>query len=123
MAGLSGESFLAYSGTRNSVTGPTARADKGALGHSVGRGMNVVETLNLRPVTSLEALHQATRMPKPTLVRLLETLIAAGYVHRVSRREGYAVTEAVLRLSAGVRDRDVLIDVARPLIEAFTREH
>ena len=91
--------------------------------NSVVRALSVVETLNHQPVTSLEALHRATGMPKPTLVRLLETLIAAGYVHKVSRREGYAVTESVLRLAAGVRERDVLVDVARPLLEAFTLEH
>jgi len=90
--------------------------DRDETVHSVARAFNVVEILNSRRVTSLEALHKSTGVPKPTLVRLLETLIAAGYVHRVSRREGYAVTESVLRLSAGVRDRDVLVDVARPLM-------
>jgi IclR family mhp operon transcriptional activator len=93
------------------------------LVNSVVRALSVVEALNHQPVTSLEALHRSTGMPKPTLVRLLETLISAGYVHKVSRREGYAVTESVLRLAAGVRDRDVLVDAARPLMEAFTREH
>jgi IclR family transcriptional regulator, mhp operon transcriptional activator len=97
--------------------------DRDETVHSVARAFSVVEILNAQRVTSLEALHRSTGVPKPTLVRLLETLIAAGYVHRVSRREGYAVTEHVLRLSAGVRDRDVLVDVARPLMEAFTLEH
>jgi IclR family mhp operon transcriptional activator len=97
--------------------------DRDETVHSVSRALSVVETLNEKQVTSLETLHRSTGVPKPTLVRLLETLIAAGYVHRVSRREGYAVTQNVLRLSAGVRHRDVLVDVARPLMEAFTHEH
>jgi IclR family mhp operon transcriptional activator len=83
----------------------------------------VIEVLNRRRVTPLEALHADTGLPKSTLVRLLETLIDAGYVARISRREGYALTENVLRLSAGVRHRDLMVDVARPLLEAFTREH
>lgn len=87
------------------------------------RVLTIIEVLNRRRVTPLEALHAATALPKSTLVRLLETLIAAGYVIRVSRREGYALTESVLRLSAGVRHRDLMVDVARPLLEAFTREH
>ena len=90
---------------------------------SVTRALRVIEALNRRRVTPLEALHADTGLPKSTLVRLLETLIGAGYVTRVSRREGYALTEAVLRLSAGVRHRDLMVDVARPLLEAFTREH
>jgi IclR family mhp operon transcriptional activator len=97
--------------------------DRDETVHSVARALTVVETLNQRQVTSLELLHRTTGVPKPTLVRLLETLIAAGYVYRVSRREGYAVTQNVLRLSAGLRLRDVLVDVARPLMDAFTLEH
>jgi IclR family mhp operon transcriptional activator len=90
---------------------------------SATRALKIIEALNRRRVTPLEALHGVTGLPKSTLVRLLETLIEAGYVMRVSRREGYALTEGVLRLSAGVRQRDVLVDAARPLLEAFTREH
>jgi len=87
------------------------------------RALRVIEALNLHKVTSLEALHARTQLPKATLVRLLETLIEAGYVFRVSRREGYSLTEHVLKLSSGVRTRDVVVDIARPLLEAFTREH
>jgi IclR family mhp operon transcriptional activator len=90
---------------------------------SVSRALRIVEILNERPSTSLETLHQSTGMPKSTLVRLLETLIEAGYVLRLSRREGYSVTDSVLRLSAGVRRRDALVDAARPEMEKFTREH
>lgn len=87
------------------------------------RALEVIEALNQQRVTPLERLHQMTGLPKSSLVRLLETLIEAGYVFRVSRREGYALTEGVLRLSAGVRHRDLIVDVARPLMEAFTHAH
>ncbi|MBS0331301.1 MAG: helix-turn-helix domain-containing protein, partial [Proteobacteria bacterium] len=90
---------------------------------SARRVLAIIEALNHSRVTPLEVLHATTGLPKSTLVRLLETLIEEGYVARVSRREGYALTEAVLRLSAGMRHRDVLVDVARPLMEAFTQEH
>jgi IclR family mhp operon transcriptional activator len=90
---------------------------------SIVRGFSVVEILNQQPVTSLETLHKATGLPKSTLVRLLDTLVEAGYAFQVSRRDGYSVTEKVLRLSAGLRLRDALVDVARPRMEAFTREH
>jgi IclR family mhp operon transcriptional activator len=87
------------------------------------RAFHVVEALNRQRVTSLDTLHALTQLPKSTLVRLMETLIEGGYAFRVSRREGYALTERVLRLSAGVRTRDILVDVARPILEAFTRQH
>lgn len=97
--------------------------DRRNVVQSVVRAFKVVEVLNRDRVTSLETLHRTTGLPKPTLIRLLETLIDAGYAFHVSRRDGYAVTENVLRLSAGVRHRDVLVDIARPLLTAFTREH
>jgi IclR family mhp operon transcriptional activator len=97
--------------------------EKDSSVQSARRVLAIIEALNHHRVTPLEALHARTGLPKSTLVRLLETLIDEGYVVRVSRREGYALTEAVLRLSAGMRHRDVLVDVARPLMEAFTQEH
>ncbi|MGH7010087.1 MAG: helix-turn-helix domain-containing protein, partial [Caulobacteraceae bacterium] len=90
---------------------------------SVVRAFSVVEALNQRRVSSLHALHRTTGLPKPTLLRLLETLVEAGYAFHVSRREGYSLTAGVMRLSAGVRHRDVLVDAARLLMESFTREH
>jgi IclR family mhp operon transcriptional activator len=96
--------------------------DRENLIQSVARALEVVEVLNQRRVTSLDVLHETTGLPKPTLARILETLMDCGYVFRVSRREGYALTERVLRLSAGMRHRDVLVDIARPHMEAFTRQ-
>ncbi|THD59912.1 helix-turn-helix domain-containing protein [Phenylobacterium sp.] len=90
---------------------------------SLTRGLAVLEAMNRSRVSSLSALHTLTGLPKSSLVRLLETLIEGGYVVRISRREGYALTDAVLRLSSGVRHRDLVVDVARPLMEAFTRRH
>ncbi len=90
---------------------------------SATRVLRVIEALNRRSVTSVSELHAVTALPKSTLVRLLETLVAAGYVTRVSRRDGYALTEAILGLSAGVRTRDLVVDVARPLMERFTGQH
>src|SRR5690348_15217309 len=90
--------------------------------HTVAKALRILEALNQSRVTPLAALHEITGMPKSTLVRLLDTLIHAGYVVRISRRDGYALTESVLRLSSGVRHRDMVVDVARPLMEAFTRQ-
>lgn len=90
---------------------------------SLTRGLAIIEALNRGRVSSLATLHAVTGLPKSSLVRLLETLIEAGYVVRISRREGYALTDAVLRLSSGVRHRDLVVDVARPLMEAFTRRY
>jgi len=90
---------------------------------SVVRALNVIEALNQASVASVESIHQMTGLPKPTLIRILGTLASMGYVFHVSRRDGYALTEKVVRLSAGFRHFDAIVDVARPELEAFTREH
>jgi IclR family mhp operon transcriptional activator len=90
---------------------------------SIVRVLSVIETLNQRNVSSVDTIHHVTGLPKPTLVRILATLVGMGYVFHVSRRDGYALTEKVLRLSAGFRYHDAIVDIARPLLEAFTAEH
>jgi IclR family mhp operon transcriptional activator len=82
-----------------------------------------LEALNQRSPTKLAELAQATGLPKPTLSRLLETLIAAGYVARISRRDGYELRERVLRLSSGFRHTDAVVEAARPFLSALTAEH
>ena len=83
----------------------------------------MLEALNQPPSSGLAALAEATELPKPTLVRLLDTLIAGGYVRRLPRRSGYALTERVVRLSGGFRHTDALVETARPFLSALTAEH
>ena len=71
----------------------------------------------------MDRIHRLTKLPKPTLIRILGTLVHAGYVFHVSRRDGYALTEKILRLSAGFRYLDAIVNIARPLLEGFTAKH
>ena len=95
--------------------------DRGDTVQSVQRALRVIERLSRQPVVSLARLHSSTGLPKATLSRLLGTLIAEGYVRRVSHAEGYALTSKVLHLSAAIRQSDRLVELALPLMEAFTQ--
>ena len=64
-----------------------------------------------------------TGLPKATLVRLLRSLRAAGYVEQVSSALGYRVTARVGQLSAGVRFRDRVVDAAVEPMRRFTHQH
>jgi IclR family mhp operon transcriptional activator len=90
---------------------------------SVIRALSVIEVLNQESVTSIDVAYRLTGLPKPTLSRILKTLVTAGYVTHVSRRDGYALTERILRLSTGFRYNDAIVDIARPLFETFTLKH
>lgn len=79
------------------------------------RGLTVLSALNQADVCEVRHIHQLTGLPKPTIVRLLETLTALGYV--VKRKEGgYRLTAKVLGLSRRYRITDTgqLLEAARP---------
>ena len=87
----------------------------------VRRSFAVLEALNRRRTSTLGELALETGLPKPTLSRLLETLIALGYAARISRQLGYRITDRVLGLSGGIRFVDHLVDAAAPHMRRFTR--
>ena len=64
---------------------------------SVQRALALLIELNRQRVTSVGELHQRTGLPKPTIVRLLETLIARVSRRATSRLGGYQVTSQVPR--------------------------
>lgn len=86
----------------------------------IERAFLLLEALNRHRTSTLTALAEATGLPKSTTARLLETLIALGYVTRVSRSIGYRITDRVLALAAGVRYIDHLVNAAVEPMSAFT---
>lgn len=84
------------------------------------RGLSILESLNHRAVSSVEQLSESTGLPKPTVVRMLNTLVTAGYVQRLPNRRGYVLDESVLTLSSGFRSHDLVVQVAKPFLSAFT---
>jgi IclR family mhp operon transcriptional activator len=89
----------------------------------IRRAFAVLEALNRRRSTTLSLLAAETGLPRPTLVRLLQTLIELGYASRMSREAGYRLTDRVLTLAGGVRFIDHLVDASIAPMAAFTEEH
>ena len=54
----------------------------------VRRSFAVLEALSRRRSSTLSTLIDETGLPRPTVVRLLQTLIALGYAVRLSRQQG-----------------------------------
>jgi IclR family mhp operon transcriptional activator len=90
---------------------------------SVRRALGILHELNRQRVSSVRHLHQTTGLPKPTIVRLLDTLIALGYVVNDRRQGGYQVTSLVRSLSAGFHGDPLVVEAARPWAIAFTRKY
>ena len=89
---------------------------------SVERALEVLLALNRNPVSSLDLLHQQTRIPKPTLVRLLETLQKKGLVARAPQYGAYSLASGVKMLSAGYHGEPRIVEAAAAPANALTRK-
>ncbi|MBM2294981.1 DNA-binding transcriptional regulator [Sulfitobacter pseudonitzschiae] len=88
---------------------------------SVERTLQILELMNRAPVVRVRYLAAETDIPAPTVVRLLETLIAAGYVRKIGRQAGYCVTGKVAALGAGHHGLPQVFNFARQTAEALTK--
>lgn len=90
--------------------------------NSVCRALHVLKVLNRKRIATVNAIHAETGIPRPTIVRMLETLMHEGYVVRDNMCGGYRVTEQVAELSEGYSGISRVIEVARPLSIGLTRQ-
>lgn len=81
------------------------------------RGLDVLRLLNEESPRTATTLSRDTQLPQPTVVRILETLIASGYVYKNGDTSEFAVTARVLSLSQGYDASSRLVQLAQPMIE------
>lgn len=89
---------------------------------SVERALDVLLALNRAPICSLEQLYQQTRIPKPTLVRLLETLQRRDLVSHAPGYGTYRLASGVKLLSAGYHGEPRIVEAASAPADALTRK-
>jgi len=80
---------------------------------SVRRALNVLTTVNRLRIATVSNLHVETGLPKPTIVRMLDTLIADGYVIRDNMCGGYRVTHRVRELDSGYDGIAQILEASR----------
>ncbi len=86
----------------------------------VERALQILETMNRASNLQVHEISSGTGIPQSSVIRLLDQLITAGYVDKISRRDGYQLTSKVRRLSWGFRFDDIVAEVAAPLMSEFT---
>jgi IclR family mhp operon transcriptional activator len=87
---------------------------------ALSRGLAVLRTLEAGRPTSLEALHAATGLTKPTLLRLLVTLEAEGYVRRLLADGLWRCTSRSEDPTTSRRER--LLTHAKPVLRVLCRD-
>lgn len=87
---------------------------------AVRRALEILRSLNQLRIGSVSDLHRVTGFPKPTIIRMLETLIADDYVARDNLCGGYRVTRKARELNSGYSGISMVIDAARPWVLELT---
>jgi len=90
---------------------------------AIERAMTVLQELNQQPINTIAHLHARTKLPKPTLVRILRTLEEAGYVENDTRQGGYQVSALVTSLSSGFHKGPLVVEAGRAWAIAITRKY
>jgi IclR family mhp operon transcriptional activator len=86
------------------------------------RGLAVLVAMNRHKVASVAELARETRLPRPTVYRLLETLSHAGFVTRSVAADRFCLARQIRTLSDGFVDDEWIADIAAPLMAEFTRQ-
>lgn len=90
---------------------------------AIERAMLVLQEMNMQPYTSIAHLHARTKLPKATLVRILQTLEGLGFVENDPRLGGYQVSALVGSLSSGFHKEPMVVEAGRPWAVALTRKY
>ncbi|MBL8699679.1 MAG: helix-turn-helix domain-containing protein [Alphaproteobacteria bacterium] len=105
--------------SRRGITDPAQRSYPPV--ESVCRALDVLRAVNKLGIASVSAVFEETGLPKPTIVRMLETLSAEGYVARDNMCGGYRVTSRVHELNSGYQGVARVIEISRPLAIDLTQ--
>lgn len=89
---------------------------------SVHRALMLIRLMNRRDSWTLQQIAQESLLAKPTVYRLLHTLIEEGYVHMPPSKIGtYRLTSQVRELGAGLTAFTIYADLADPIVVEATR--
>lgn len=86
------------------------------------RALHILRALNQQPVTTVDAIHKRTAIPKPTIVRLLQTLEADGLVRRAPQYGAYYLTSEVKALASGYHSEPRIVEASAAPAEKLTQD-
>lgn len=89
---------------------------------AIVRGLQILRVISESgPIAAMDVSKQV-KLPQPTVVRILETLMSTGYIYRLENTALYGVTARTLTLSKGFAATSRLVQLATPLIENLRSE-
>jgi IclR family transcriptional regulator, mhp operon transcriptional activator len=86
------------------------------------RAFDVLMTVNRLKEASVGDIFRETGLNRPTIVRMLETLIYAGFVSRHATQPIYLPTGKTLDLSSGYQKHEEMATVAAPILTSLHKQ-
>jgi IclR family mhp operon transcriptional activator len=84
---------------------------------AIQRGLAVLRSISEHGPLTIAELASRCKYPQPTVVRMLETLVAEGYVYRQAGKSTFLVTGQTLALSRGFDSKSRLLEIAAPIVD------
>jgi IclR family mhp operon transcriptional activator len=89
---------------------------------SLERGLRVLRALQQQPIASLHEINQLTRIPKPTLLRILRTLEDFGAVSRRLADGRYRTSASLSQLARKPDRYDRVAEAAAPVLDRLCQK-
>ncbi len=88
---------------------------------SLAKALSLIETLaaSQRPLTAVQ-LNQTLKITRPTVYRILKTLVQRGFVTREEGGAAYRLSFKLLDLGHQVLERTDLLEAARPVLQKLS---
>ena len=83
------------------------------------RGLRVLVAANEIQAPTVAELVRRSRLPKATVIRLIQTLVHDGYLEESGDAEGYRVTAKVRNLSRALVERTPIAQLVQPLLDGL----
>jgi DNA-binding IclR family transcriptional regulator len=111
---------LRKSGTKKGSGSATRRV---VVVRSLARGLSILEAFaGNKPILTNQEIARHTRLPKPTVTRLTQTLTALGYMELAPDSEGFYLAPRLSAIGAAVMNGSGIARVCQPLMQQAADE-
>lgn len=89
---------------------------------AITRAVDVIWVLNERPSTPLSLLSDRTGLSRATLLRILNTLQAMGWVYHCRADGSYRLTSTICHLGEQIYTHDRVVEMAAPVLDRLYQQ-